>query len=46
MTASPAKPAWTDSGIPVESDKHSLTVGPDPRFSGRITTPPPPLACG
>jgi hypothetical protein len=30
MTASPAKPAWTDSGIPVESDKDSLTVGPDP----------------
>ena len=30
MTASPTKPAWTDSGIPVESDKHSLTVGPDP----------------
>ena len=30
MTASPTKPVWTDSGIPVESDKHSLTVGPDP----------------
>jgi signal transduction histidine kinase len=30
MTASPTKPTWTDSGIPVESDKHSLTVGPDP----------------
>jgi hypothetical protein len=24
MTASPAKPAWTDSGIPVESNKDSL----------------------
>ena len=30
MTASPTKPAWTDSGIPAESDKHSLTVGPAP----------------
>ena len=30
MTASPAKPAWTGSGIPAEGDKHSLTVGPDP----------------
>jgi hypothetical protein len=30
MTASPTKPAWTDSGIPVESDKHSLMVGPAP----------------
>ena len=30
MTASPTEPTWTDSGIPVESDKHSLTVGPDP----------------
>jgi signal transduction histidine kinase len=30
MTASPAEPAWTDSGIPAESDKRSLTVGPDP----------------
>jgi signal transduction histidine kinase len=29
MTASPAKPAWTDSGIPVESDKHSVAVSPD-----------------
>ncbi len=24
MTASPTKPTWTDSGIPVESDKHCL----------------------
>jgi hypothetical protein len=39
MTASPTKPVWTDSGIPVESDKHSLAVGPDPRVSCRITTP-------
>ncbi len=30
MTASPTEPTWTDSGIPVESDEHSLTVGPDP----------------
>ena len=30
MTAWPSKPTWTDSGIPVESDKHSLAVGPDP----------------
>jgi signal transduction histidine kinase len=29
MTASPAKPTWTDTGIPVGSDKHSVTVGPD-----------------
>jgi signal transduction histidine kinase len=30
MTASPAKPTWTDSGTPVETGKHSRTVGPDP----------------
>jgi signal transduction histidine kinase len=30
MTASPARPAWTDPGLPLESAKHSLTVGPDP----------------
>jgi signal transduction histidine kinase len=29
MTASPTKPISTDFGIPAESDKHSLTVGPD-----------------
>jgi signal transduction histidine kinase len=30
MTASPAKPTWTDPGLPLESGKRSLTVGPDP----------------
>ena len=30
MAASPIEPTWTGSGIPTESDKHSLTVGPDP----------------
>src|SRR5579875_3246359 len=30
MPASPTKPTWTDSDIPAESDKHFLTVGPDP----------------
>ena len=30
MTASPAKPTCTDSGIRAGSDKHSVTVGPDP----------------
>lgn len=29
MTASPATPAWTDSGVPAESDKDSLGVGPN-----------------
>jgi signal transduction histidine kinase len=29
MSAWPAKPAWTGSGIPVESDKDSLGAGPD-----------------
>ena len=29
MTASQPKPTTTDAGIPVESDEHSLTVGPD-----------------
>ena len=29
MAASPTKPTWTDSGIPVESDNDSLAVGPD-----------------
>ena len=30
MTVSPTKPMWTDSGITAESDRHSVTVGPDP----------------
>ena len=30
MTASPTGPTWTDSGIRAGSDKHSVTVGPDP----------------
>ncbi len=29
MTASPTKPAWTNSGIPAQSDKDSPGVGPD-----------------
>ena len=29
MAASPTKPTWTDSGISVEGDNRSLTVGPD-----------------
>ena len=29
MTASPARPTWTDSGIAAGSDKDPLTVGPD-----------------
>src|SRR5258708_26167232 len=28
MTADQSKPTTTDAGIPVESDEHSLTVGP------------------
>ena len=30
MTASPAKPAWTDPGIPAGTGKDSLVAGPDP----------------
>ncbi|MEN3356289.1 MAG: catalase [Mycobacteriales bacterium] len=29
MTSTPLPPTTTDAGIPVESDDHSLTVGPD-----------------
>src|SRR6266700_4617996 len=29
MTSTQPKPTTTDAGIPVESDEHSLTVGPD-----------------
>ena len=29
MTSTRPKPTTTDAGIPVESDEHSLTVGPD-----------------
>ena len=29
MTTDQSKPTTTDAGIPVESDEHSLTVGPD-----------------
>src|ERR1700730_7650529 len=29
MTTTQPKPTTTDAGIPVESDEHSLTVGPD-----------------
>jgi catalase len=29
MSTTPSRPTTTDSGIPVESDEHSLTVGPD-----------------
>jgi catalase len=29
MTTADSRPTTTDSGIPVESDEHSLTVGPD-----------------
>jgi catalase len=29
MTSAQGKPTTTDAGIPVESDEHSLTVGPD-----------------
>ncbi|MEQ3723075.1 catalase [Alcanivorax sp.] len=29
MSDKPAKPTTTDSGIPVASDEHSLTIGPD-----------------
>src|SRR5215475_5621125 len=29
MTSTPHQPTTTDSGIPVPSDEHSLTVGPD-----------------
>jgi catalase len=29
MTDSQPAPTTTDAGIPVESDEHSLTIGPD-----------------
>ena len=29
MTTTPSRPTTTDAGIPVASDEHSLTVGPD-----------------
>ena len=29
MTTDQSKPTTTDAGIPVESDEHSLTVGPE-----------------
>src|SRR5271163_4630690 len=29
MTTPPTAPTTTDSGIPVASDEHSLTIGPD-----------------
>jgi catalase len=29
MSTTQPKPTTTDAGIPVESDEHSLTVGPD-----------------
>ena len=31
-------PTTTDAGIPVESDEHSLTIGPDGRSCFTITT--------
>ena len=31
-------PATTDTGIPVASDEHSLTIGPDGPLLCRITT--------
>ena len=29
MTTPPERPTTTDAGIPVASDEHSLTIGPD-----------------
>jgi catalase len=33
-----AKPTTTDVGIPVASDEHSLTVGPDGPILGELAT--------
>ena len=34
----PTPPTTTDAGIPVESDEHSLTIGPTARSCCTITT--------